>query len=524
MSYAHAWSAGVAALLTLASATAASAAPISPSAVAVGPEGVAYVGDLSTGKVQTFKTDGTRDRVFGSYGAVAELDVDKDTGLLYVLDATNTVFEVDPATGATKRSFSVGDCTEAASPFLRGGVSVAGSYVFAASVCGDDVVRVNKSDLGGRLRWTVDDPGGLSYNQWASAGYKVAVTRPNAKDVQLFTDTGTLVRTQVVGGRAADAELDDYSVLVVSDNDRDQIHLYGSDGVEFRTLGGPGTAAGKLDNALGIDLFWQYGGDLAGNIFVAEYGNQRVQRWSSGGYTFYASPTTDAAGGTPGGGDPGGGDPGGGDPGGGDPGGGTPDPTDPIGTQRVGITVNGGALYTSSRSVTLSIKPPEGTTSLWLSNDGGFANLGSAGDAVRTPLNAGGTYTWTLPSSGNERLPKTVYVRFRGSANEHLTLSDDIVLDQTAPSVTSATVAPAASAAAASAAPLRKATVRVRGKDANSGVAYVQVARRPGRQVVTKRASKSAAKVVVKGLGARPYVRVIDRAGNVSRWVRARVK
>ena len=70
--------------------------------------------------------------------------------------------------------------------------------------------------------------------------------------------------------------------------------MFGTDGVEFRTLGGPGTAAGQLDGPAAIDVFEQFS-DLAGNLFIADYANKRVQRWNPFGFTFWAMPADGAA-------------------------------------------------------------------------------------------------------------------------------------------------------------------------------------------------------------------------------------
>ena len=69
-------------------------------------------------------------------------------------------------------------------------------------------------------------------------------------------------------------------MLTVSETTNNQIHMYGSDGSEFRTLGGSGAALGKLSVPIAFDVFEQFS-DLAGNLFIADYGNNRIQRWNT---------------------------------------------------------------------------------------------------------------------------------------------------------------------------------------------------------------------------------------------------
>jgi hypothetical protein len=57
-----------------------------------------------------------------------------------------------------------------------------------------------------------------------------------------------------------------------------------------------------------------------------------------------------------------------------------------------------------------------------VSNDGGFRTA--------SVIDVSASIPWRLATSGPERLPKTIYVRFDGSAQ---TFNDDILLDETQP-------------------------------------------------------------------------------------------
>ncbi len=491
-------------------ALAAPAAQAAPGSIGVGPDGTAYASDMDTSVITKIAPDGTVGASFGGRGTtpgtfagIAGIDVEKDTGNVWVLDDTNRLQELTN-TGTPLRSVNLGPCTETGDIYGRGGVSVQGQYVFTTSACNDTVVRLNTSDLAGRVQWTVNDGAGISWNPYASGGYNVAIAAGDERQVKLFKTDGTFVRNQPVGGVVTDVDLDDYSVVIANDLDAGLIHFYGSDGVQFRALGGQGSAAGKFDQPIDFDVFWQFGGELQGNLFVADYGNNRVQRLSNGGYTFYAK---SIAGQTPGGGTGGGGT-GGGGTGGGGTGGGAPAPTG-----RVGVSIAGGAAFVSSTGVTLNIVPPAGTTKVLISNDGGFAS------ATELPYAASNTYTHTLQSAGAERLPKTVYVRFLGAGDDTKTFTDDVILDTTAPGLRSAVASGGAAVRAAK--PLRTTTVRLKAVDATSGVKFAELATKPGGRSVTVR---YAALVKAKGVGPRPYVRVIDAAGNRSGWKRATVK
>lgn len=161
------------------------------------------------------------------------------------------------------------------------------------------------------------------------------------------------------------------------------------------------------------------------------------------------------------------------------------------------LTINEGDEYTNDRDVLVSIADTSiGSYAFDIANDGGFKG------ARRMSLDETGTYPWTLASSGPERLPKTVHVRlveldpYRGQI-----LSDDIVLDERPPEVTSATT--------------RSGRIAIAARDKVSGVAHMQVTRNPKKPGRWRRFSKKAG--IPKGRGA-IRVRVRDRATNTSKW------
>jgi hypothetical protein len=184
----------------------------------------------------------------------------------------------------------------------------------------------------------------------------------------------------------------------------------------------------------------------------------------------------------------------------------------PTGSVPFGVSINKGAQFTNDPDVKITANFPLSTTSILVSNDGGFGNA-----KTFLPM---ATIPWKLDSSGPERLPKTVYVRFLPSAITGLTFQDDIILDETPPKVQSASLAgAAASASGARIAKARKWKLRVKATDKTSGVAGIQATvnkRKPGKVVKYKR------KLTVKSAKRPKFVRAKDRAGNYSRWRKLR--
>jgi DNA-binding beta-propeller fold protein YncE len=172
----------------------------------------------------------------------------------------------------------------------------------------------------------------------------------------------------------------------------------------------------------------------------------------------------------------------------------------PLNAPPPSVVINGGDAYTNDRNVTVTIDLPREGEKVELSNDGGFA------DSARFPWEYRLQIPWTLASTGPDRLPKAVYARIAETwgAGPAKVYTDDIVLDETAPKVTSARV--------------RSKLLTVKARDARSGVARIQITsdrKHPGRW---RRYSKKREWSVG---GGTVYVRVRDRARNASHWRKA---
>jgi hypothetical protein len=176
--------------------------------------------------------------------------------------------------------------------------------------------------------------------------------------------------------------------------------------------------------------------------------------------------------------------------------------------KQLGVSINDGAQYTNDPDVTVFAVWPGFASDALVSNDGGFKKAVTFPVAEQIP--------WTLDSSGPERLPKTIYVRFTAGSQTSETYQDDIILDQTPPKVLSASLSSGGSAATAAAA--KKVTLKLKAKDNVSGVGGVQATknkRKPGKVLKYKAKLKVASAPTL-------YVRVRDRAGNFSSWRKAK--
>jgi alpha-tubulin suppressor-like RCC1 family protein len=195
----------------------------------------------------------------------------------------------------------------------------------------------------------------------------------------------------------------------------------------------------------------------------------------------------------------------------------------------VGVTINSAAEFTNKKSVVLSVTGAAGSVSAIVSNDGGF---GAA--ETFTLVDGSAEINWTLISSRDERLPKQVYVKFVSRfGTQSSNYQDDIILDTTAPVLSTATaVATTAPAAAVTVAAVRApkkngAKITVKAVDANSGIGSVEMRSGASKKATSIKYANPKAKsqtLTVNTKAKTLQVRVIDRAGNPSPWKTVKVK
>jgi alpha-tubulin suppressor-like RCC1 family protein len=195
----------------------------------------------------------------------------------------------------------------------------------------------------------------------------------------------------------------------------------------------------------------------------------------------------------------------------------------------VGVSINDADEFTNKKNVTVFITGLATSVKAIISNDGGF-KVSQTVDLTDSFAEV----KWTLVSSRDERLPKTVYVRFISRFNaQSSNYTDDIILDTTAPVLSDATAvsaaAPASAVSVASARVAKKngARIAVRASDANSGIGSVEMrtsARKKATSVKYANPKAKSQTLTVNTKAKTLQVRVIDRAGNPSPWKTVKVK
>jgi len=190
----------------------------------------------------------------------------------------------------------------------------------------------------------------------------------------------------------------------------------------------------------------------------------------------------------------------------------------------VGLEIDNGDYATNNPHVTIEAVWPAGTQSILISNNGGFRT------DTQTVAPAATLY-WTLEQTGSDRLPKTVYLRFLGVGQDDLNFTDDIILDETAPTIQSATLSGSGTAQASAARAARRVQtykLRLKAKDQLVGVCEAATNQRRSSQgealtrltSCTARGIPKVSRMLNLKLRAQPrYVRVRNSAGDWSRWL-----
>ena len=195
----------------------------------------------------------------------------------------------------------------------------------------------------------------------------------------------------------------------------------------------------------------------------------------------------------------------------------------------VGVSINDADEFTNKKNVTVFITGLATSVKAIISNDGGF-KVSQTVDLTDSFAEV----KWTLVSSRDERLPKTVYVRFISRFNaQSSNYTDDIILDTTAPVLSDATAvsasAPATAVSVASVRAAKKngAKIVVKAVDANSGIGSVEMrssARKKATSIKYANPKAKSQTLTVNTKAKTLQVRVIDRAGNPSPWKTVKVK
>jgi sugar lactone lactonase YvrE len=419
--------------------------------------GEVYVSDNKNERVEKFSATGQFLTKWTVPGRPLGIAVDKD-GHVWV------------STGAS--GFTISEYDASGNPITSWPTTQ-----YGGSVALDSAGYVYVADANGLV--TKYQPDGTQVTQWSTSRsnsvldiFDIAIDEQNNVYVSQFvlgriekyTTDGAL---QTAWGAPAGAfspvglGVDAIGHVYAADEGDARFWLFNSDGGNPVSFGTSGTAAGQFKNA------WDVAPDRFGNAFVLDSELSRVTQ-----VDMTRSPDEGP----------------------------------------VGVSINDGAQFTNDPDVTVYVRWPQLAQSLVISNDGGFR------PSKTFALDK--TISWRLSSSGPERLPKTIYVRFSGGGSDSQTFQDDIILDQTRPIIEQASAAPAPGAtrrivAWTRSAKARTVRVKTRAKDNLSGVARIQITRNkrkpgPALSYKSKRLFKTSASTI--------FVRVRDRAGNWSRW------
>ncbi|MCL8027619.1 hypothetical protein [Nocardioides bruguierae] len=461
-----------------------------PTAVAVASDGTTFVGFRNGGTLARLSSQGDAltPLVLDQPDPVTDLEVSgKSLWIYYGRSVTQMTFD-----GVVKKRWllrpEVWCPASVRDPGLYGGIAVQGRTVYVAQRCG---TKLQAYTTGGILLASTDLPGkkpggGLAYVP-GSKGVpaRVVVALPGqgtlaAYDAATLSD-GDKPRTQVRLPKVADGfspmptdlSADKLGQLAVLDAANNAVFMMdgGNDYTSYRTLGHPAQASAKmgwLNLPTAIAQHPQDGTKRAGNLYVADTRNGRVQRWSNGGYSFWASTV--------------------------EPGSDNPAADEPWACGTDDLLINRGAKYTVTRRVMLQVATPEGADTIEIANNKAFE------DSWTTDVKDSCIYDWYTSFSGR------VFVRFPGSGTDAV-WRDAIVVDTVAPRITSAKARWVRAE--------KTWRLDVAGSDKKSGLGTIEVSRTRSKVAVSQKWQN-----VLKNADGRVFtwVRAVDKAGNTGPW------
>lgn len=184
----------------------------------------------------------------------------------------------------------------------------------------------------------------------------------------------------------------------------------------------------------------------------------------------------------------------------------------------LGVVINNDDNSSEVSTVTLTITPPRGAVAMRISNSKSFRG------ATVSPLLS--STTWELLASDEEIAERTVYVQFYFRDGSFVIYEDDIYLmtditspDDEAPVVTALSVAKTRITAAA--ATMKSAsTVTISARDKMSGVVRIETKVKNRISATRVDAARRGTYTVSFPKGQyKMHIRVIDKAGNKSKWI-----
>jgi hypothetical protein len=185
----------------------------------------------------------------------------------------------------------------------------------------------------------------------------------------------------------------------------------------------------------------------------------------------------------------------------------------------IGVIINNDDNSTELSTVTLTITPPVGAVAMRVSNNKSFRG------AKVLPLTT--TMNWELLASDEEIAERVVYVQFYFRNGSSIVFEDDIELmtdvtspDDEAPVVLAMSAAKTRIAAAATSTAKTASTVMISARDKMSGVVRIETKVKNRISSTRVEAARRGTYTVSFPKGqTKMLIRVIDKAGNKSKWI-----